>query len=377
MKNHYDVLKIAPNATQEEITKAYRKLSLSLHPDKHMNDSSEQQDHFKTLFQQLQEAYRVLSNPSSRATYDFCSSNPGIPAAAYEGAFESIGPFILRMAKQITDLPTLQGIYDIHQELYDTQLVVKLSFQNAEHFFQAIVDHINFETILNPFDKKLARFFNFLCLANHPFDKLKDVVGSSNLRVDIYLSDIIAHIKSTSTLVRNKKSFSELLQAIDKSQRTVLGYENVRMKSMIVELLLDFVHSAEDLHDVITPLSPEAKRIIARVLDNELKPVPAKNGTFYLRMGDHIWESSASDSGRFVIGPDAVFSVGFDDQLEPLQKKVVGTPSPDTASTHQCQYNFFGPRDKKDDQKKVDAVRYIFGDEDASAYAALFARHTN
>jgi molecular chaperone DnaJ len=64
MQDHYEVLGVSRNASEDEIKKAYRKLARKLHPD--MNPSAEEQE----LFKQVTHAYEVLSDPEQRAQYD-------------------------------------------------------------------------------------------------------------------------------------------------------------------------------------------------------------------------------------------------------------------------------------------------------------------
>ncbi|KAF7327437.1 DNAj-like protein subfamily a member 2-like protein [Mycena kentingensis (nom. inval.)] len=61
----YDILGISPNATEDEIKKAYRKKAREQHPDKNINDPEASQK-----FQELGAAYETLSDPQLRAVYD-------------------------------------------------------------------------------------------------------------------------------------------------------------------------------------------------------------------------------------------------------------------------------------------------------------------
>jgi hypothetical protein len=59
---HYEVLGVAPTASQQEIRGAYRRLARVHHPDHDAADTG--------TMAALNEAYRVLRNPARRAAYD-------------------------------------------------------------------------------------------------------------------------------------------------------------------------------------------------------------------------------------------------------------------------------------------------------------------
>lgn len=61
LKDYFYFLGLDENASEEEIKKAYRKLSLKYHPDKNDNDTF-----FETRFRELQEAYEVLIDIDKR-----------------------------------------------------------------------------------------------------------------------------------------------------------------------------------------------------------------------------------------------------------------------------------------------------------------------
>jgi len=66
MVDYYATLEIARGATDTEIKKAYRKLAMKWHPDKNPDQAEEA----AARFQELGEAYEVLTDKEKRAVYD-------------------------------------------------------------------------------------------------------------------------------------------------------------------------------------------------------------------------------------------------------------------------------------------------------------------
>jgi len=91
MKDHYSTLGVARGATADDIKRAYRKLASQHHPDKGGDVKK---------FQEVEEAYRTLSNADSRAQYDNPSrpfnfqdsgGHPGGPQFNFNDIFEMFG----------------------------------------------------------------------------------------------------------------------------------------------------------------------------------------------------------------------------------------------------------------------------------------------
>ncbi|ODV61180.1 type I HSP40 co-chaperone YDJ1 [Ascoidea rubescens DSM 1968] len=81
----YDLLGVSPNATANEIKKAYRRKALSCHPDK--NPSPEAAEQFKDITS----AYEVLSDDSKRDAYDqYGSDGPSMGPGGMGGMGDDI-----------------------------------------------------------------------------------------------------------------------------------------------------------------------------------------------------------------------------------------------------------------------------------------------
>lgn len=96
MKNYFSILGVPQNASDEEIKKAYRALAMKHHPDRGGDQSK---------FQEIQEAYAVLSDPQKKAEWLNESHNPhegfhfnfnfggpgGHPGSIFDDIFRSFG----------------------------------------------------------------------------------------------------------------------------------------------------------------------------------------------------------------------------------------------------------------------------------------------
>ncbi|KAM5570644.1 dnaJ [Rosa sericea] len=65
--DYYNILKVNPNASEDDLKKAYKRLAMIWHPDKNPAGKRPEAE-FK--FKQISEAYDVLSDPTKRQIYD-------------------------------------------------------------------------------------------------------------------------------------------------------------------------------------------------------------------------------------------------------------------------------------------------------------------
>src|SRR3954470_25061554 len=92
-RDYYEVLSVTRQATEVEITKAYRKLAMQHHPDRNVGDAEAE-----VRFKEVTEAYEILRDPTKRQVYDrhghaglgAMGGGRGDPGAGFHDLFDDL-----------------------------------------------------------------------------------------------------------------------------------------------------------------------------------------------------------------------------------------------------------------------------------------------
>ena len=108
MLKYYQVLGITKDASQSDIKKAYRSKAMELHPDRNQGKDTTAE------FQDLQEAYDVLSDEKLRQQYDADSSIPPRRPNNDEESYQPFEPIVCSRCSAVSAQPRFKVFYAVY-----------------------------------------------------------------------------------------------------------------------------------------------------------------------------------------------------------------------------------------------------------------------
>jgi len=124
-QNLYEVLSIAPTATEKDVSKAYRALSRRFHPDVNKTEIAED------MFKQINEAHAILSDDSQRRNYD--AFDRLMSALPFWSQF--FRPGFLETVLTRNDFTRLERIYKLEQRQRASELKEEIVDKLAHHLY--------------------------------------------------------------------------------------------------------------------------------------------------------------------------------------------------------------------------------------------------
>ncbi|MEY2869832.1 MAG: hypothetical protein RIR01_2334 [Bacteroidota bacterium] len=195
MKNLYEILAVAKDATAEQIKKAYRKLAMKHHPDKGGDDKT---------FQELSKAYTILSDEDKRKRYD----ETGQVEEERDPFNEILASFISDLQEQMDSLNDdiiEKGKKKIKKEIKEINLA-RIQTDNKIKYLNFFLKRIKKDTESNVFklvtENKIQQLTTKLEAINKSMDILKRMQ-------DIFNGDLEYDFNSEDEYTSSKEEYPD------------------------------------------------------------------------------------------------------------------------------------------------------------------------
>jgi hypothetical protein len=240
----YDIIGVSSKATPQEIKKAYYAKAKELHPDKVRQSGSVTTEEAQKQFQELGDAYQILSNPASRERYhqvgvDGVDKMPTLDASAFfEMLFgsEKFEYFIGEL--QITSVMSNQGEYEVLQQIqHARQVKVAMNLvelfekpdingyldELVEELAQSPVGGMLLRTIGNVYQEKATEYMSFFRgLLVKVDQKRQDAVNIFNL-----VGSAIKSYRLASNVQNVKEGNEDKIEELSKEENVMTFLETV------------------------------------------------------------------------------------------------------------------------------------------------------
>jgi molecular chaperone DnaJ len=117
-KDYYTILQLQPGASLDDIKKAYRHLAMRYHPDKNQGNT-----YASSYFQEVMEAYEVLSDPDKREAYHIQRNYWKSSGRAFAESDAVTPSILLKQAKALHDKVSHMDVFRMDHQGVQRQIL--------------------------------------------------------------------------------------------------------------------------------------------------------------------------------------------------------------------------------------------------------------
>ena len=201
-KDYYEILGISKYATIDEIKKSYKKLALQFHPDK--NGDNEEA---KNKFQDISEAYSVLSDESKRKNYDMFGSDE----EGFQFGNNGEDPFAMFNTIFKEQLNQFKNFEMNYENTFDIGNVInQLAGGGLGGLFGQAMPNVHVK--VHSFDQNKDMLKNLFRGEMNETEKVEEIIDDIQIHVDVTMKDIYEKKKEKISYTKDKVKKDKIVQ---------------------------------------------------------------------------------------------------------------------------------------------------------------------